>query len=188
MATHIALLRAINVGGSNRLAMADLSKFFTGCGFESVQALLQSGNVVFASSSRASNKLEGLLEVAAEADLGLQTDFFVRSSTAWETLVQHNPFPREAKRDPSKLAVVFLKNAPPTRAVRSLQSSIEGPELIRSHGKQAYIVYPNGMGRSRLTGRVIQKALGSRGTARSWNTVLKLQAACRRRVRKGAGE
>ena len=166
--------------------MADLSAFFSGLGFESVKTLLASGNVVFASPSRAGQKLEGLLETAAEADLGLQTDFFVRSAREWEALVQHNPFPREAKRDPSKLVVVFLKSAPSPRAVRSLRASIEGPELIRSHAKQAYIVYPNGMGGSRLTARVIEKALGSPGTARSWNTVLKLQAAaCRPRAPKG---
>ncbi len=157
--------------------MADLRTFFTGLGFESVQTLLQSGNVVFASSSGAGDKLEVRLEVGAEASLGLRTDFFVRSRAAWQALVQHNPFPREAKRDPSKLAVVFLKRAPSARAVRSLQASIKGPELIRSHAKQAYIVYPNGIGRSSLTAPMIEKALGSRRTARNWNTVLKLQAA-----------
>ena len=177
MATHIALLRAVNVGGSKRLAMGDLRTLFTGLGFESVQTLLQSGNVVFTSSSGASKKFENLLEDGAEADLKLQTDFFVRSAKEWEVLVQHNPFVREARRDPSKLLVMFLKRAPSTGAVRSLQSSIKGPELIRAHRKQAYIVYPNGIGRSRLTGPAIEKALGSRGTARNWNTVLKLKSA-----------
>ena len=160
--------------------MADLRTLFTQLGFEPVQTLLQSGNVVFASTSRASSKLESLLEAGAKDALDLQTDFFVRSSKEWEALVRYNPFVREAQKDPSKLAVVFLKNAPSARAVRSLQSSIRGPELVRAQGKQAYIVYPNGMGRSRLTAPAIEKALGSRFTARNWNTVVKLQsAACR---------
>ena len=180
MTTHIALLRAVNVGGSNRLAMADLRSLFTGLGFESVQTLLQSGNVVFTSSSRASKKLESILEAGAEANLDLQTDFFVRSAKEWESVVQHNPFAQEAQKDPSKFVVVLLKNAPSTRAVRSLQSSIMGPELVRAYGRQAYIAYPDGIGRSRLTAPAIEKALGGRGTARNWNTVLKLRsAACR---------
>ena len=180
MATHIALLRAVNVGGNKRLAMADLRTLFNRLGFESVQTLLQSGNVVFASSSGASKKLERLLEAGAEADLDLQTDFFIRSSKEWEALVHHNPFARAAQKDPSKLVVVFLKDAPSARAVRSLQASIRGPELVRAHGKQAYIVYPSGIGRSRLKAPALEKALGSPRTARNWNTVLKLQSAARR--------
>ncbi len=180
LGTHVALLRAVNVGGSKRVAMADLRTLFTRLGFEPVQTLLNSGNVVFTSTSRASKKLERLLEAGARDALDLETDFFVRSSKEWDTLVDCNPFAREAQRDPSKLAVVFLKSAPSAGAVRSLQSSIRGPELVRARGKQAYIVYPNGMGRSRLTAAAIEKALGSRGTARNWNTVVKLQsAACR---------
>jgi uncharacterized protein (DUF1697 family) len=159
--------------------MADLRRFFGQLGFESVQTLLQSGNVVFASIPKASKKLERLLETRAKADLDLQTDFFVRSSKEWEALIRHNPFARAAVKDPGKLVVVFLKHAPSARAVRSLQLSIKGPELVRAHGKQAYIVYPNGIGRSRLTAAVLDKALGSPRTGRNWNTVLKLHAAAR---------
>ena len=138
MATHVALLRAVNVGGSKRLAMADLRTFFVGLGFESVRTMLQSGNVVFASDTGVSKKLESLLEAGAEVDLDLQTEFFVRSANEWKALVQRNPFPREAKNDPSKLVVVFLKNTPPARAVRTLQSSIKGPEPVRAHGEQLH--------------------------------------------------
>ena len=98
MPTQIALLRAVNVGGRNRLAMADLRALFVTLGFESVQTLLQSGNVVFMSSSGADKKLERILEARAKADLELQTDFFVRSAKEWNTLVQHNPFPRGRRR------------------------------------------------------------------------------------------
>ena len=177
MPTQIALLRAVNVGGRNRLAMADLRALFVTLGFESVQTLLQSGNVVFMSSSGADKKLERILEARAKADLELQTDFFVRSAKEWNTLVQHNPFPREAKKDPSKLVVVFLKDTPSSNAVSSLQSSIQGRERVRTHGRQAYVVYPDGLGRSRLTAAAIEKALGGRVTARNWNTILKLQVA-----------
>ena len=106
-----------------------------------------------------------------------QTKFFVRSAKEWEALVGHNPFSRDAETDPSKVVVVCLEHAPATRAVEALQSSIAGPELIRARGKQAYAVYPDGIGRSRLTLSAIEKALGARGTARNWNTVLRLRDA-----------
>ena len=158
MTTYIALLRAVNVGGSKRLAMADLRTLFASLGFESAQTLLQTGNVVFASSSGASKKLlEILMEAGAQTDLNLQTDFFVRSAKEWKDLVERNPFPREAENDPSKLVVVFLKSLPTARAVRSLQTSIKGPELVCARGKQAYVVYPNGIGRSPLTAAVTEK-------------------------------
>ncbi len=176
--THVALLRAVNVGGRRPVAMSDLRNLFSALGYEPVQTLLQSGNVVFTSSSGA-GELEHILETRAQSDLDLETDFFVRSLKQWKALVQRNPFTRAAENEPSKLAVMFLRKTPSARAVGSLQSSIKGPELIRARGKQAYVVYPNGIGRSRLTGAVIEKALGSRGTARNWNTVLGIKAiAC----------
>ena len=69
-----------------------------------------------------------------------------------------------------------LKAAPPPEAVAALQGSIAGRELVRAVGRQAYVVYPDGIGRSRLTNAVIEKRLGTRGTGRNWNTVLKLAA------------
>ena len=69
---------------------------------------------------------------------------------------------------------MFLKQVPGREAVEALQAAIKGPEIVRADGKQAYIVYPDGIGRSKLTNTVIEEKLGTRGTARNWNTVLKL--------------
>jgi uncharacterized protein (DUF1697 family) len=69
---------------------------------------------------------------------------------------------------------MFLKKAPATKDVEALQTSIKGPEIVRAEGKQAYIVYPEGIGRSKLTTALIESKLGSRATGRNWNTVLKV--------------
>jgi uncharacterized protein (DUF1697 family) len=69
---------------------------------------------------------------------------------------------------------VFLKDAPGNGALNALQAAVVGREVVRAAGKQAYIVYPDGQGRSKLTNAVIEKHLGTRGTARNWNTVLRL--------------
>ena len=74
---------------------------------------------------------------------------------------------------------MFLKAAPDAKDVKVLQAAITGPEVVRADGKHAYITYPNGIGRSRLTNTLIEKKLGTRGTARNWNTVRKLAELAR---------
>jgi len=176
MTIYMALLRAINVGGTKPVAMADLRDLLTQLGMGDARSLLQSGNLVFRSSARSAASLERLLEAEAKKRLALETDFFVRSAKEWNVIVARNPFRREALRDPSHLVVMALKDAPDPKNVKALQAAITGPEVVRAVGRQAYIVYPDGIGHSRLTNAVIEKTLGTRGTGRNWNTVLKLDA------------
>lgn len=176
MTTHIALLRAVNLGSRNAVAMADLRDFLARLGLTDPRTILQSGNAVFQSGKQAPAAVERLLETEAPKQLGLQTDFFVRTGMEWGALVAANPFPEEAERDPAHLVVMCLKAAPDPKAVAALQASIAGREVVRAVGRQAYVVYPDGIGRSRLTNAVIEKKLGTRGTGRNWNTVLKLAA------------
>ena len=176
MTSYIALLRAVNLPGHNTVGMADLKALLDKLGFEHARTLLQSGNMVFRSDEGSSAKLEALLAGAAKKRLGLETDFFVRNATEWKAVIAANPFPEEAKRDPARLVMMCLKDAPSREAVTALQSAIKGREVVRAKGRQAYVVYPDGQGESRLTIAVIEKKLGTRGTGRNWNTVLKLAA------------
>jgi len=178
MTIHIALLRAINVGGHNLVAMSDLRQLFADLGFPGAKSLLQSGNVVFESPQAADAEVECRLEKEIAERLGVTADFIVRSAKEWQKIVSRNPFPKQAKKDPGHLLVGFLKSAPSAEGVRSLQSAIQGSEILRGDGKQLYIVYPDGVGRSKLTATLIERKLGVRGTARNWNTVLKLAAMC----------
>jgi uncharacterized protein (DUF1697 family) len=176
MVVHIALPRAINVGGRTQVAMSDMRDLFTALGFAEVQSLLQSGNLIFRSEARTGTELEHLLEAEAERRLALRTDFLVRTADEWADLIACNPLREEAERAPSRFIVMFLKDAPDAKDVEALRASIEGPELVRAEGRQAYIVYPDGIGRSRLTNTLIERRLGTRGTGRNWNTVLKIAA------------
>lgn len=176
MPTYIALLRAINVGGHAKLPMADLRAFFVRVGFDDVQTLLQTGNVVFNGGKKPVASLEHLLETEAAKRLGLQTDFMVRTVQEWKALVAGNPFPDMARRDPSHLLVMFLKGDAEPKRVKALQARITGREAVRAKGKHAYITYVDGVGRSRLTNAVLERALGTSSTGRNWNTVLKLAA------------
>lgn len=173
---HIALLRAVNLGPHNKIAMADLKALLAGLGFPDAQTLLQSGNVVFSGGTTTTAALEQTLEHAAATRLGLRTDFFVRSAKEWQAIIDGNPFPREAKDDPSHLVALVVKDSLTPSAVTGLQQAIVGREVVRGTGRCAYIVYPDGIGPSKLTSALIEKKLGTRGTARNWNTVIKLGA------------
>ncbi len=178
MPKFVALLRGINVGGHNLVAMSDLRDLLGDLGFVSAKPLLQSGNLVFTSDRGTGAGLERRLEKETAKRLSVSVDYVVRSAEEWEKIVARNPFPKQANDDPSHLLVMFLKTAPPVERVDALRASIRGPEVLRSDGKQLYVVYPDGVGRSKLTGTLIERKLGSRGTARNWNTVLKLAALC----------
>ena len=176
MSPWIALLRAINVGGRNLVGMSDLRDLLESLKFTDVRTLLQSGNVVFRAPARADAELETTLERATEKRLGVATQFFVRSASEWTSIISANPLRAEAKRDPGHLLVMCLKDAPARKDVEALQAAIRGPEVVRAVGRQLYLSYPAGVGRSKLTNGLIESKLRTRGTARNWNTVLKLAA------------
>ena len=176
MNTYIALLRGVNLAGKRKVAMADLRAMLTALRFTNPQSLLQSGNLVFQSDARNPAQLERLLETETLKRLKLQTEYFVRTTKEWDAVVAANPFPAEAKKDPGHLVVCALKDSPTPTAVKALQAAIKGRETVRAKGNHAYIYYPDGIGRSKLTAAVIDKHLGTRGTARNWNTTLKLAA------------
>src|SRR5262245_1554512 len=134
MITHVALLRAINVGGNNSVAMPKLRELASGLGFAEVGTLLQSGNLVFAADNEKPATLERLLETEAEKRLGLSIDFFVRTTKQWSAIIAANPFPEQAKRDPSHLLMVALKDKPSAAAVKALQGANKGREIIGTDG------------------------------------------------------
>ena len=173
---HIALLRAVNLGPHNKVSMAGLRELAAGLGWKNPQTLLQSGNLVFEAGTQTTAALEQLLERATATQLEVETDVFVRTAREWRDVIDANPFPKEAVNDPGHLMVMALKAAPTRVAVTALQGAIKGRELVRAEGRHAYLVYPDGIGPSKLTIKILEKALGTRGTARNWNTVLKLGA------------
>ena len=175
MTVQLAFLRAVNVGGL-KVSMADLRALLIDLGFEKVRTLLNSGNAVFCSKNKTDDALEKLLETEFAKRAGRATEFFVRSAEDWKSIIARNPMTDEARRDPGHLLLVALKRAPSNQEVDALRAAIVGPEVVEADGKQAYIYYPAGVGQSKLTAKLIEKKLGTQGTGRNWNTVLKLAA------------
>jgi uncharacterized protein (DUF1697 family) len=108
MPVHIAFLRGINVGGRNAVPMADLRDMVGGLGFTGAKTLLQSGNLVFTAASKSASALEKQLEQETEKRFGVAADYVIRSEKELAQVVAANPFPKEAKADPSHLVVMFL--------------------------------------------------------------------------------
>ncbi|MCI4361001.1 MAG: DUF1697 domain-containing protein [Thermoplasmata archaeon] len=176
MTTFVALLRAVNLGGSTQVRMADLQAELSRRGLEDVRTLLQSGNVVFQSRESSAGRMERMLNRDVVPRLAARTEFFVRDAAEWRQIVTRNPFVREAEEDPGRLVVAVLHDAPADRTWSSLEAAIPGRERVRGMGRHAYLVYPDGQGRSKVSPQFIEKHLGTRGTNRNWNTVRKLDA------------
>jgi uncharacterized protein (DUF1697 family) len=174
MTVHVALLKGINIAGHKQVAMADLRALATRIGLDDPRTLLQSGNLVFRNERRTPAQLERLLEAETERRLRLRVSYFVRTAPEWRDVIARNPFPAAAAGDPGRLAVLFLRETPGTRAVNALRAAIVGRETVHAAGRQLYVVYPDGMGRSKLTHTLIEKTLGTLATGRNWNTVRKL--------------
>lgn len=174
MSRQIALLRAVNVGGTGKIAMADLRAFMEALGFTDVRTLIQTGNIVFESESLTGADLEVFLEEEARNRLGLDTTFIVRTPDEWEDAIKANPFHDKARDDPRRLLVMALKSAPSAENVSALKEFYSGPEPFEAVGRHLYIDYLDGAGNSKLTNVLIERKLDVRGTARNWNTVLKI--------------
>jgi uncharacterized protein (DUF1697 family) len=177
MPAFVALLRAVNLGPHNKISMSDLKAVAEGAGFSQARTLLQSGNVVFQAKAQSCAALEKTFEAALAKKLRLTTPVVVRSVVEWREALDANPFPREAKTDPSHLLLMPLKAKDEKSALTELIKSIPGRERVKLGDRALYLVYPDGIGESKLTAALIEKKIGVAGTARNWNTANKIAAA-----------
>jgi uncharacterized protein (DUF1697 family) len=170
---HVALLRAVNVG-ARKLAMSDARAICEDLGFCGVASLRQSGNLIFDSGRLRGSRLEAALEEETVSRLGLRTQFIVRTASEWSAAVQDNPLQKAAKEDPARTVIVAFKDPMRPSGLQSLRRSIRGPEVVASSGRHLYAYYPDGQGRSKLSLSLIEKHVGTQGTARNWNTAVKI--------------
>ena len=171
----MALLRAINVGGTGKLAMADLRQLCEDCGFKNVATYIQSGNVVFRSKlSEAGAKQT--LERALAKKMGKPFGVLVRTGSDLVRVVGDNPFPSAA---PNQLMIVFLDEPPPPDSLKA--TVIPGREELMLRGRELFIHFPDGMGKSKL--KVPFQRIG---TMRNLNTATKLAAMAQASAAAGA--
>jgi uncharacterized protein (DUF1697 family) len=172
-ATHVALLRGINLGARNKIKMPDLRELFEELGAGDVSTYLQSGNVVFAGSLEAS-----AIEARIKRDLGLEIVVLIRTGADLARLVARNPFAERAS-DLKQLHVTFLAESPGAARVKELDPERSPPDEFHVTGRDVYLYTPNGYGRSKLSNAYFEKKLGVAATSRNWNTVTNLAELAR---------
>jgi uncharacterized protein (DUF1697 family) len=171
---QIVLLRGINLGARNRIAMPKLREALSGAGFGEAQTYLQSGNVVLSSKAapeRVARKCERLIEDR----FGLEIAAVVRTRDELAEVVRRNPLGDVAK-NPKRYQVSFLAAKPTREVVKKLEAAVVAPEQFAAIGREIYAWHPEGVARSRLWALLAGKDLGVKATARNWTTVTKLLA------------
>ena len=174
MATCIALLRGINVGGRNRLAMADLRELCTQLGFGDVQTYVQSGNVVFTTDRDDLATIATELTEQLEYQLGVEPTVMIRTRDEFASVVANNPFVAEADADPTKVHAALLSAEPDDPTTLEFDPEAYAPEVIASGDRVRYLHVPSGLGRSRLATDLTKRRTGVEITVRNWRTVTNL--------------
>ena len=171
---QVVLLRGINLGSRNRIAMPALREALEGAGFGDVRTYVQSGNVVLSSGSapdRVARKCESLIGER----FGLDVQVVVRTRDELAAVVKRNPLGKVAV-DPKRYQVSFLAGKLDRAVVRKLEAAVVPPEQLAVVGREVYAWHPAGVGRSRLWAQLAGKDLGVAATARNWTTVTTLLA------------
>jgi uncharacterized protein (DUF1697 family) len=163
MAAFIALLRAVNVGGTGKLPMSDLKAMCEASGFSGVRTYIASGNVVF-TSSKSEAAVKKALEAKLEAYAGKPVGVLVRSAAEMQTVLAGNPFP---KAPANRVVAVFLDSPPPKDTLAAARGQKD--EAISLGKREIYIHFGEGMAKSKL---VVPAA--KTGTARNMNTIATL--------------
>jgi uncharacterized protein (DUF1697 family) len=156
------------------MKMAELRSVFTTIGLSESVTLLQSGNVVFSSDRSDPEGLASEIENAIGLAFGFHVDVVIRTRTEVARIITDHPFTEDQLDDPRMAHVMFFMEPPEAGLYGDLKAAHEGTEEMTINGRELYIHYPEGSGRSRLSGTAIERILGAKGTARNWNTVLKI--------------
>ena len=180
MPTHVALLRGINVGGRNKVAMPELRALMAELGHTDVATYIQSGNAVFTSERTDSAQLADELEQAIAGRLSVSCGVVVITRDELQQVIDDNPFP--AEDNPRALHAVFRRAgltdaeqvAVAEAAERAKAKGCEDEAVIV--GRTMFLHTPNGLGRSELSAQLSRTAASKTGTARNWATVHKLRA------------
>jgi uncharacterized protein (DUF1697 family) len=167
-----AFLRGINVGGNNRIAMADLRALVSDLGYADVGTHLQSGNVVY-SAPVTPAKAAAAIGDAIASTLGLTISVVARSRKELAQAVAANPL-RDVATDPSRHLVVFLAGAPTAAALSKLAAVEAGDERYELVGRDLFVWMPAGVIKSRVSAALGKGVLGVPWTGRNWNTVTKV--------------
>jgi uncharacterized protein (DUF1697 family) len=173
MTRYVVLLRAVNVGGNNKVPMARLREIASDLGYTDVATYVQSGNLIATAPTKKPAEVENAVAAALRSELDVDVAVIVRDRKQLAAVIAANPF-GDIADDHARLLVNFLTAAPPPEKVASLDLEEFVPERYAFGERCIYLWLPNGAGRSKLATVPWDRRLGVRGTARNWRTVTTL--------------
>jgi uncharacterized protein (DUF1697 family) len=173
MTVFIALLRAVNVGGTGKLPMKELKAACEEAGLTEVSTYVVSGNIVFASDKSAAAVKTSITDLLRKRFGLAKNHTLIRTPKDLAKAIARNPFADAAAKRPNRLVISFLDGLPQAGAAAAL-AAFDGPERVHLDGEHLYIDYAEGIGRSKLTPAFLDRALQVPATGRNWNTANKL--------------
>ena len=174
MPVLISMLRGVNVGAHNRIKMDALRAVYESLKLEDPRTHVQSGNVIFRTKEKNTAALAKKIENAFESKFGFRSEIVLRTVEELRKAIAASPFAGRRDVEPGKLLVTFLAGDPGPDAHKALRSLKGHPEELHLLGRELYIYFPNGAGKSKLPWSSFAKLLKTTGTARNWNSVMKM--------------
>jgi len=179
MPAYIALLRAVNVSGTNRLSMAEFRRMLESLGYARVETYIQSGNAVFDANEPAA-RVAKAVAAGLEKLMGGPVGVIVRTHDELARVIAANPYADHAAADGARVHVVFLSGVPAAAEIAGLAKIPPRRDRYHCSGDALYLHLPDGAGESKYTAKTLDRILGVSVTARNWNTVVKLHEMSRR--------
>jgi uncharacterized protein (DUF1697 family) len=169
----VAFLRAVNVGGRNRVAMTALRELLEGLGYGEVETHLQSGNAVFDAPGGTPGETAQEIEGALAERLHVAARVLVRSAAELERAIAGNPL-ADLATDPARMLVTFLSQAPEGEAAEGLVAADFEPDVFAFGEREVYVWCPEGLNATKLSNAFWEKRLGVVATGRNWRTVTRM--------------
>ena len=176
MPVLICMLRGVNLGGHHKIKMDALRVLCESLKFEDPRTYVQSGNVVFRTKEKNSPALARKIQQAIEATFGFSPEVILRTPDELRKAIRANPFAARRDIEPGKLLLTFLAADPGPEAQATLVTLKSHPEELHLKGRELYIYFPNGAGKTKLPWSSVEKLFKTTGTARNWNSVSKMLA------------
>jgi uncharacterized protein (DUF1697 family) len=171
MPVLISMLRGVNLGPHNRIKMDALRAVYESLKFEGPRTYVQSGNVIFRTKEKNTSQLAAEIRTAIEKKFKCSPEVILRTAEELRKAIAATPFADRPNLEPGKILVTFLAAAPPLEAQAGFDKFKDYPEEVHLKGRELYIYFPNGAGRSKLPWSAVEKLLKVTGTARNWNSV-----------------
>src|SRR5579864_2688865 len=171
MPVLISMLRGVNVGPHNRIKMDALRALYESLKFEDPRTYVQSGNVIFRTKEKNTAQLAKKIQSAIEKKFGCSPEVILRTTDELKKAIAASPFADRPQLEPGKILVTFLSAEPPHEAQSIIASLKAHPEELHLKGRELYIYFPNGAGRTKLPWSSVERLFKVTGTARNWNSV-----------------